>query len=86
MPVANEKPTGTNYTAAAALLILALIFIPAVLIVSRPFGDMSLFAAIGCSAICIALARNNWTKSSQLSIPSIADLGRKQSLRNRSRN
>jgi hypothetical protein len=71
MLVANEKPTGTNYTATAALLVLAFIFIPAVLIASRPFGDVSLSAAIGCSAICIGLARMNWKKSSQLSISSI---------------
>ncbi len=43
MVVANEKPTGTNYTATAALLILAFFFIPAVLIVSRPFGDVLSF-------------------------------------------
>jgi uncharacterized membrane protein YhaH (DUF805 family) len=73
MLVANEKPTGTNYTTTAALLILAFVFIPAVLIVSRPSGDASLSAAIACSLVCIALARINWTKFSQLSIASIAD-------------
>lgn len=75
MPAAHEKPTGTSYTASAALLILAIVFIPAMLIVSRPFNDFSLAAAIACGAICIGLARANWTKSSQLSIPSITDPG-----------
>ena len=77
MLVANEKSTGTNYTATTALLILAFIFIPAVLIFSRPFGYVSLSAAIVCSTICIALARINWMKSSQLSISPIAHQGTK---------
>ncbi len=77
-PVANQKPTGTNYTATAALLILAFIFIPAVLIVSRPFGDVSLAAAIGCSAICIGLARINWMKFSRLSMASIGQSGNEE--------
>ena len=76
MLVANEKPTGTDYTATVALLILAFIFVPAVLVISRPVGDVSLLAAIGCSAICIGLARMNWMKSSQLSICSITDRGK----------
>lgn len=69
----GEKTTGTNYTATAALLIVALIFIPAVLIVSRPFSDVSLGAAIGCIVVCIGLARRSWMKSSRLSISSISD-------------
>ena len=75
MLVANEKHTGTNYTATVALLIVAFIFIPAILIVSRPFGNVSLALAIACSVICIGLARMNWMKSSQLSISSIAGPG-----------
>lgn len=78
MPVVNEKPTGTSYTATAALLILAFIVVPAVLIVSRPVGDMSVLAAIVCSAICIGLARNRWMTRSQLSICSIACRGGNQ--------
>lgn len=73
MLVANERPTGTNYTATVALLILAFIFIPVILITSRPISYFSLAAAIICSVVCISLARSNWTKFSQLSIPSIAD-------------
>jgi hypothetical protein len=69
----NEKPIGTSYTATAALLILALIFIPAVLIVSHPFGYLSLSAAVACSVICLALAVINWMKFSRLSISSITD-------------
>ena len=78
MPVGNEEPTGTSYTATAALLILAFVFVPAVLIVSRPVGDMSLLAAMVCSAICIGLARSSWMTRSQLSICSIACRGGNQ--------
>ena len=75
MPVDNEKLRGIQYTATMALLILAFIFVPAVLVVSRPSGEMSLLAGIGCSAMCIGLARNSWMKHSKLSISSIADRG-----------
>lgn len=69
---AQKKSTGTGYTAVAALLSVAFIFIPALLIVSRPFGYFALSLAIGCSALCAALAWTLWRNSSQRSIPSIA--------------
>lgn len=78
MLVANEKPTGTNYTATVALLIVAFVFIPVILITSRPISYFSLAGAIVCSLVCISLARSNWTKFSQVSIPSIVDQGRRK--------
>jgi len=69
---AQQKPTGTRYTITVALLAVAFIFIPAVLIVSRPFGYISLFAAIACSVLCVVSAWRLWKKFSQLSITSIA--------------
>jgi hypothetical protein len=69
---ASQKSTGTGYTTTVALLTVAFIFIPAVLIVSRPFGYLSLSLAIPCSALCVTLAWVNRKKSSQRSIPSIA--------------
>jgi len=75
MSVANERSTGTSYTATAALLIPAFIFIPAALIVSRPFGDAALAAAIACSLISVGLARMNWMKFSPFSVSSIAVRG-----------
>ena len=71
MAVANEKP------AATALLILSFFFIPAVLIASRPFGDLTLAAATACGLMCVGLARLNWSKFSRLSIASITNLGRR---------
>ena len=48
------------------------LFIPAGLIVSRPFGYVTLSLAIAGSAICVALAGIKWKKSSPLRSPSIA--------------
>jgi hypothetical protein len=67
----QQKPTGTSYTTTAALLAVALVVSPAVLMISRPFGHIALGFAIGCSLICLGLAWVNWKKSSQLTVPSI---------------
>jgi hypothetical protein len=67
----QQKSTGTSYTTTATLLTVAFIVSPAVLIMSRPFGHVALGFAIGCSAICAALAWVNWRKSSRLSVPMV---------------
>lgn len=72
----GEKSTGTGYTTTVALLVMAFIFIPAVLVASRPIGYVSLSLATACSALCVAFAWANWKKFSQLTIPSIAIQGR----------
>lgn len=66
-----RKPTGTAYTPTVALLLLAFIFSPAVLFASRPFGYLSIFLALTCSALCVSLAWFSWKKS-QPFISSIA--------------
>ncbi len=53
------------------LLVMALVASPAVLFASKPFDYPSVLAALTFSAICIALAWNQWTKHSDLTIPSI---------------
>ena len=65
------KSTGRRYTATAAFLAIALLFTPAALLVVRPFGLGSVSLAIVTSALCLALAWIDWTRSSQLSILSI---------------
>jgi hypothetical protein len=75
MLISGDKPTGTTYTPTAALLIVAFVFIPAVLIVSRPFSYASLLAGIVCSAISVGFAMMSWIKFSRLSISSIAGSG-----------
>lgn len=67
----HQKSTGTQYSGTVALLIVACIFSPAVLIVSRPFGYVSISLALACSALCVAFAWVNWKKYSQLTIPSL---------------
>ena len=67
----NQQNTGTQYTATVALLVAAFIFSPALLILSRPFGYVSVVVAVVGSALCIVLAWLQWTKHSQLTIPSV---------------
>ncbi len=45
-----------------AYLAAGLIFSPVLLFASRPFTDLSVGLAIGCSAACLALAWTNWKK------------------------
>jgi hypothetical protein len=66
-----QKSTGISYTRTAALLILAFVLSPAVLAISRPFGQAALTVAITCSALCVVLAWLEWRNSSRLTIPSI---------------
>ena len=63
---ASQKSTGAG-TMTIAYLLIAFIFSPAVLVVSRPVGYIGISLAIACSALCLALAWVNWRKSSQLS-------------------
>ena len=73
----QRKSTGTGYTATVGFLIIALLFIPAILLVSRPASQIPLILGAACSALCISLAWITWKKTSRLSIPSIAASGRK---------
>jgi hypothetical protein len=67
----SQKSSGGGYTTTVAYLAVALIFSPAVLVVSRPVGYFTLSLAVAISAICLALAWVNWKKSAQPSVPSI---------------
>lgn len=67
-----HKSTGTTYTITVAFLAVALIFIPAVLAVSRPIGLASVALGFATSVCSLILARIFWKRSSQLAIPSIA--------------
>ncbi|HXP84983.1 MAG TPA: hypothetical protein VN841_09695 [Bryobacteraceae bacterium] len=67
----QQKSTGTQYVITVALLAVAFIFVPAVLIVSRPFGYFGISLAIACSTLCAALAWFNWKNNTQVTIPSL---------------
>jgi hypothetical protein len=68
---AQQKSTGSGYTTTAAFLVVAFLLIPAVLVISRPLGYVSISLAVAFSAICVASAWFSWKKSSQPSIPAI---------------
>ena len=53
-------------TVSLTLLVVALIFSPAVLIATRPLGYLSVSIALACSASGIASAWANWRKALQL--------------------
>jgi hypothetical protein len=65
------KSTGRDYTKTVALLVIAVIFIPALLLVSGSSGYLSFSLAISGAAICVAFAWVSWKRSSQLSVASI---------------
>ncbi len=67
----QQKSTGRDFTWTVALLSVAFIFSPAVLIVSRPVGAIGVWLALACSGLCIAIVWVNWRRYSRLSIPSI---------------
>jgi len=71
---AHLKSTGHDYTATVALLAVAFIFSPAVLLSSRPIGYWSFSFAVACSVISVVWAWVHWKRSSRLSIPSIAPI------------
>jgi hypothetical protein len=71
MTDSHRKSTGTEYTRTVALLVLAFLFSPAILIVSGQFGYWPVSLALASSALCVALAWVNWTRYSQLTIPSL---------------
>lgn len=71
----SQKSTGTNYTTTVALLFLAVIFSPALWVVSGPTGYPSLVKALSASTLFLGLAWLNWKKSSQLTMPSIETPG-----------
>ena len=69
----SQISTGTDYNATVALLIVAFVFSPAVLVLSGPFGHVSVSLAAGFSLVCAVLAWANWSKRATLTIPSIVD-------------
>jgi len=60
----TQKFADAEYSSTAALLIVALIFSPAVLILSRPLGQVSVSLALAFSCICIGFSWFVWAKDS----------------------
>lgn len=68
----SERSTGTQYTTTVALLVMGCVFTPAVLLLSRPVEALTIWVAVGCSAVYLLSSRLSWTRYSRLTIPSIA--------------
>ncbi len=69
----NSKITGKNYTPTVALLLGALIGIPLISAVSLPSGNFFFYLSAAASVSMAILAAVAWWRSSELSMPSIAD-------------
>lgn len=67
----QQKYMGTRYTVIAAMLFVACVFSPALLLLSHPWGYVAPSLALACSAFCVTVAFIHWKKYSQLTIPSI---------------
>ena len=61
----HQKFADTQYSSTAALLIVATVFSPVVLILSRPLGQASIALAAVFSVACVAFAWVIWTKDSR---------------------
>ena len=61
----RQKYADAQPASAIGLLVLALVFSPAVLVLSRPFGVASVSLAAVFSALCIVLAWFAWARDSQ---------------------
>jgi hypothetical protein len=59
-----QKSSGSGLTTTIAYLVVAFVFSPIVLIMSRPFGYGLLTAAVICSVVCVAMALISWRRSS----------------------
>ena len=64
----QEGLTENKYTLTIALLVMAFVFSPAILLVSRPVGIVSVSVAAAGTTLCIFLAWRNWKKYS-LAVP-----------------
>lgn len=66
----SQKFTGREYTRTVALLLVAFIFNP-ILLVASEIGYLSFSLALACSTVCVFFAWVSWKRSSFLSIPTI---------------
>jgi len=60
----------TGHGRTVALLAFGLVFTPALVISSRPVGNLFLALAVMCSAVCVILAWAPWNQSKPFSVDS----------------
>lgn len=62
----QQKSSGTTTT--VAFLAVAFVFIPALLMISRPVGTIAVVSGVICGVICLALAALNYRKSARVAV------------------
>ena len=67
----TRTSVGTDYTPTAALVIMAILVIPALLFASGWPNPISAGTALTCSATLLTLAWFTWTRASRVSVVSI---------------
>jgi hypothetical protein len=71
----TTKATGRSYTGTMALLSVAVVFIPAFILLSAPVSRLAAWvAAVACTGF-LAMAWANWRRNSRLTIPTITAPG-----------
>ncbi len=73
MFLANQKSTGTCYTTTVTLLVMALVFCPALLALARPIGTFAAYLLASASVLCLGLAWLSWKRYSSLTLPTLAE-------------
>ncbi|MBI2686607.1 MAG: hypothetical protein HYX27_09850 [Acidobacteria bacterium] len=74
----QERSIGTKYTQTVTLLLLAFVFVPALVLITGPGGYGSMTTAMAGSALLIAWAGHTWRNQSNLTISSIAAAPRRR--------
>jgi len=70
-PTSYQTYTGTDYNLTVALLVIALIFSPAMLLLSWPVDFLSAASAAALSTFCLGSAWVSWSRFSTLTIASV---------------
>ncbi|MBI4894100.1 MAG: hypothetical protein HY821_26010 [Acidobacteria bacterium] len=71
----TTKATGRSYTATIALASVAVVFIPACILLSAPVTPATARVAVAASAGFLTMAWGNWRRNSRLTIPTITAPG-----------
>jgi hypothetical protein len=70
----HQKSTGAQYTVTAALLIVAFVFCPLMLLLVWPLNVLSFALTLLCSTVCMSLACV-WWNYSKLTFTAVKKVG-----------
>lgn len=71
----HQTIVGTQYTTTVALLVVALVFCPLMLLVGWPVGVLSAALTLLCSMACVVLAWVSWKFNSKLTMTTVNKAG-----------